>query len=561
MIALFLILVVAETQNTVQKMRIPSTWESVQSSRFDSVWNQPGTDLSKRWTEVYALGTSSVLVAENFGFEVPEGGQIENIKATFVAKTNSTSEIDAVIGTLVQLKKMGGALFSTRVIKTPLTPEGTSINYPLSGEDPLWGGAWNPQDVNSNQFGIRLQVSASHRDMEVLVEKVYVTIDYKNPVENLTPSINKDIHPTKVGVIIGLALIGVFVMSILICGCAAVLKGRLSSRESEEEQTHPFTGEKLEPIQMKSFSLQNVTPINTEITIGEIIHESPTSIIHKGRIVEEKKTVLVACKITKRKPDFLKHEQQMLFTLAHPNVVSTPGIQEVADPDEIHPVFHPFLVMEYADKGTLKTYIAKESTSLQLAHQLSLAIHIGLGLSHIHNKGVIHRRLTSTNLLVDRNNTVKLADFACACFIQKNKKHAFGSEFVDSEIPDDFVKWLAPECIKEKRYTRSSDIWAFGMILFEIFTRGEDPWPDLDVQNTKKAITRGATLEFSSDSNIPSGVVDLFKAMTKYVPAERPSAVNVLSSLRKLLSGVNSINIRDTKWDKQELFLNVELPE
>ncbi|XP_039141550.1 serine/threonine/tyrosine-protein kinase HT1 [Dioscorea cayenensis subsp. rotundata] len=149
-----------------------------------------------------------------------------------------------------------------------------------------------------------------------------------------------------------------------------------------------------------------------------------------------------------------KSEVSFLSRLYHPNVVQF--IAACKKP----PVY--CIITEYMSQGTLRMYLhKKEPYSLSTDTILRLALDISRGMQYLHSQGVIHRDLKSDNLLLNDEMQVKVADFGTSCLETKSRK---------SKGNMGTYRWMAPEMIKEKLYTRKVDVYSFGIVLWELTT-------------------------------------------------------------------------------------------
>ncbi|KAL0442994.1 UNVERIFIED_CONTAM: Serine/threonine/tyrosine-protein kinase HT1 [Sesamum latifolium] len=148
-----------------------------------------------------------------------------------------------------------------------------------------------------------------------------------------------------------------------------------------------------------------------------------------------------------------KSEVALLSRLYHPNIVQF--IAACRKP----PVY--CIITEYMSQGTLRMYLnKKEPYSLSIETILRLALDISRGMEYLHSQGVIHRDLKS-NLLLNDEMRVKVADFGTSC-LETQCREAKGNMGT--------YRWMAPEMIKEKPYTRKVDVYSFGIVLWELTT-------------------------------------------------------------------------------------------
>ena len=120
------------------------------------------------------------------------------------------------------------------------------------------------------------------------------------------------------------------------------------------------------------------------------------------------------------------------------------------------------IITEYMSQGTLRMYLnKKEPYSLSVETILRLALDISRGMEYLHSQGVIHRDLKSNNLLLNDEMRVKVADFGTSCL---------ETQCMEAKGNMGTYRWMAPEMIKEKPYTRKVDVYSFGIVLWELTT-------------------------------------------------------------------------------------------
>ncbi|KAJ7967761.1 Serine/threonine protein kinase [Quillaja saponaria] len=210
-----------------------------------------------------------------------------------------------------------------------------------------------------------------------------------------------------------------------------------------------------------------------------------------------------------------KSEVALLSRLFHPNIVQF--IAACKKP----PVY--CIITEYMSQGTLRMYLnKKEPYSLSTETILRLALDISRGMEYLHSQGVIHRDLKSNNLLLNDDMRVKVADFGTSCLETRchETKGNMGT-----------YRWMAPEMIKEKPYTRKVDVYSFGIVLWELTTAL------LPFQGMTPVQAAFAVSEKNERPPMPAScqpaLAHLIKRCWAANPSKRPDFCDIVSALEK----------------------------
>ncbi|WOK99829.1 serine/threonine-protein kinase HT1 [Canna indica] len=209
-------------------------------------------------------------------------------------------------------------------------------------------------------------------------------------------------------------------------------------------------------------------------------------------------------------------EVAFLSRLYHPNIVQF--IAACKKP----PVY--CIITEYMSQGTLRMYLHKKDPySLSMETILRLALDISRGMQYLHSQGVIHRDLKSHNLLLNDEMRVKVADFGTSC-LETQCRETKGNMGT--------YRWMAPEMIKEKPYTRKVDVYSFGIVLWEL-TTAVVPYQGMTPVQAAYAVSEKNLRPPLSTSCSPV-LNHLIKRCWSANPAKRPDFDYIVSALEKL---------------------------
>lgn len=155
-----------------------------------------------------------------------------------------------------------------------------------------------------------------------------------------------------------------------------------------------------------------------------------------------------------------EREIQIMSRLSHPNIVEILGVQRDKD---------ILLVMEYIEHGSLQNYLKTRPTELNTKQLLNYALDIAKGMKYLGEQKIVHRDLAARNILVVNANHVKISDFGLARRTGANEYYILKT---CRELP---IKWYALESLESGKFSVRSDVWSYGVTLWEMFTKGEEP--------------------------------------------------------------------------------------
>jgi len=156
---------------------------------------------------------------------------------------------------------------------------------------------------------------------------------------------------------------------------------------------------------------------------------------------------------------------------------------------------------------------------------MTLVKGMAAGMLHLHREGLIHRDLAARNILLGSGFQVKITDFGLA---RPNAENTGGNNKTKSETGP--LKWMSPEAIKNRSYSKASDVWAFGVVLYEVLSR-QDPYPDLDPVQAALEVTH-SNLRLPIPPYAPVIVSEIMAGCFQTSADKRPSFAAVYERLR-----------------------------
>uniref|UniRef100_A0A672TXQ2 Tyrosine-protein kinase n=1 Tax=Strigops habroptila TaxID=2489341 RepID=A0A672TXQ2_STRHB len=204
--------------------------------------------------------------------------------------------------------------------------------------------------------------------------------------------------------------------------------------------------------------------------------------------------------------EFLK-EAAVMKEIKHPNLVQLLGVCTLEPPF--------YIVTEYMPYGNLLDYLREcNREEVSAVVLLYMATQISSAMEYLEKKNFIHRDLAARNCLVGENHVVKVADFGLSRLMIGDTYTAHAG----AKFP---IKWTAPESLAYNTFSIKSDVWAFGVLLWEIATYGMSPYPGIDLSQVYDLLEKGYRME--QPEGCPPKVYELMRACWKWNPPDRPS--------------------------------------
>jgi len=226
---------------------------------------------------------------------------------------------------------------------------------------------------------------------------------------------------------------------------------------------------------------------------------------------------------------FLKREIAILKSARHPNIVTFLGVATV---NKDKPNEEALLVMELLSKGPLRNYLMEIKEEICWKHRIQMALDIACAMTYLHSRKIIFRDMKTKNLLLDDNGKVKIIDFGLARVHDKSSrpKTLCGTD-----------EYMAPEVILGLDYGEKSDVFSYGLVLFEIITRTkfgkEIPRTPNDAFGINEEKIKESGL---MPPDCPPYFQELAFFCCKYEEKKRPNFKQVLEFMKKLKLVINN---------------------
>uniref|UniRef100_A0A8C3LHY6 Fibroblast growth factor receptor n=1 Tax=Chrysolophus pictus TaxID=9089 RepID=A0A8C3LHY6_CHRPC len=202
-----------------------------------------------------------------------------------------------------------------------------------------------------------------------------------------------------------------------------------------------------------------------------------------------------------------------------------------------------YVLVEYASKGNLREYLRARrppgmdysfdtcklpEEQLTFKDLVSCAYQVARGMEYLASQKCIHRDLAARNVLVTEDNVMKIADFGLARDVHNIDYY---KKTTNGRLP---VKWMAPEALFDRVYTHQSDVWSFGVLLWEIFTLGGSPYPGIPVEELFKLLKEGHRMD--KPANCTHDLYMIMRECWHAVPSQRPTFKQLVEDLERVLT-------------------------
>lgn len=222
---------------------------------------------------------------------------------------------------------------------------------------------------------------------------------------------------------------------------------------------------------------------------------------------ENKKVAIKTLKQEDTKQDEFVKEVQALKSLHHPKLIQLLAMCSRGEP--------VYIVTELMNKGSLKSYLASaEGQVLTSAHLIYMGSQIAEGMAYLEDRNIVHRDLAARNVLVGDDLVCKVADFGLARII----KDSVYTASRNTKIP---VRWTAPEAAIYQRFSIKSDVWSFGVLLYEMLSRGKMPYEGKNNKEVLDLLSSGFRLP--CPSRCPQNIYRIMMDCWGAEPSKRPS--------------------------------------
>ncbi|XP_063775981.1 ephrin type-A receptor 5 isoform X5 [Pseudophryne corroboree] len=268
------------------------------------------------------------------------------------------------------------------------------------------------------------------------------------------------------------------------------------------------------------------------ITIERVIGAGEFGEVCSGRIkLPGKREFSVAIKTLKvgytdkQRRDFLG-EASIMGQFDHPNIIHLEGVVTKSKP--------VMIVTEYMENGSLDTFLKKNDGQFTVIQLVGMLRGIASGMKYLSDMGYVHRDLAARNILINSNLVCKVSDFGLSRVLEDDPEAAYTTR--GGKIP---IRWTAPEAIAFRKFTSASDVWSYGIVMWEVMSYGERPYWEMTNQDVIKAVEEGYRLP--SPMDCPAALYQLMLDCWQKDRNSRPKFEEIVSMLDKLIRNPSTL--------------------
>uniref|UniRef100_A0A3P8XGV2 Tyrosine-protein kinase n=1 Tax=Esox lucius TaxID=8010 RepID=A0A3P8XGV2_ESOLU len=253
-----------------------------------------------------------------------------------------------------------------------------------------------------------------------------------------------------------------------------------------------------------------------DVILGELLGKGNFGEVFKGTLRDKTPVAVKTCK--EDLPQELKikflSEARILKQYDHENIVKLIGVCTQRQPI--------YIVMELVPGGDFLSFLRKKKDDLKTKQLVKFACDAAAGMAYLEHKNCIHRDLAARNCLVGESNLLKISDFG----MSRQEDDGIYSSSGLKQIP---IKWTAPEALNYGRYSSESDVWSYGILLWETFSLGVCPYPGMTNQQAREQVEKGYRM--SCPQKCPEEVYKVMQKCWEYKPENRPKFADLQKEL------------------------------
>ncbi|XP_077439659.1 ephrin type-B receptor 3b isoform X13 [Vanacampus margaritifer] len=272
------------------------------------------------------------------------------------------------------------------------------------------------------------------------------------------------------------------------------------------------------------------------VKIEEVIGAGEFGEVCRGRLkLPGRREIIVAIKTLKvgytdrQRRDFLS-EASIMGQFDHPNIIRLEGVVTKSRP--------VMIVTEFMENGALDSFLRLNDGQFTVIQLVGMLRGIAAGMKYLSDMNYVHRDLAARNILVNSNLVCKVSDFGLSRFLEDDPTDPTYTSSLGGKIP---IRWTAPEAIAYRKFTSASDVWSYGIVMWEVMSYGERPYWDMSNQDVINAVEQDYRLPPPMDC--PTALHQLMLDCWLKERNLRPKFTQIVATLDKLIRNAASLKV------------------
>ncbi|XP_078267046.1 ephrin type-B receptor 3b isoform X2 [Rhinoraja longicauda] len=349
--------------------------------------------------------------------------------------------------------------------------------------------------------------------------------------------------------IVGSATAGlVFIVAVLVVAFVCIRKRGGGSESEYTEKLQQYSTGHITPgmkVYIDPFTYEDPNEAVREfakeievscVKIEEVIGAGEFGEVCRGRLkLPGRREIFVAIKTLKagyterQRRDFLS-EASIMGQFDHPNIIHLEGVVTKSRP--------VMIVTEFMENGALDSFLRMNDGQFTVIQLVGMLRGIAAGMKYLSEMNYVHRDLAARNILVNSNLVCKVSDFGLSRFLEDDAADPTYTSSLGGKIP---IRWTAPEAIAYRKFTSASDVWSYGIVMWEVMSYGERPYWDMSNQDVINAVEQDYRLPPPMDC--PTALHQLMLDCWVKDRNNRPKFALIVNTLDKLIRNAASLKI------------------
>ncbi|KAL7866990.1 hypothetical protein AOLI_G00148040 [Acnodon oligacanthus] len=291
------------------------------------------------------------------------------------------------------------------------------------------------------------------------------------------------------------------------------------------------------------------------VKIEEVIGAGEFGEVCRGRLkLPGRREIIVAIKTLKvgyterQRRDFLS-EASIMGQFDHPNIIRLEGVVTKSRP--------VMIVTEFMENGALDSFLRLNDGQFTVIQLVGMLRGIAAGMKYLSDMNYVHRDLAARNILVNSNLVCKVSDFGLSRFLEDDPSDPTYTSSLGGKIP---IRWTAPEAIAYRKFTSASDVWSYGIVMWEVMSYGERPYWDMSNQDVINAVEQDYRLPPPMDC--PTALHQLMLDCWVKERNLRPKFSQIVNTLDKLIRNAASLKVvTNTQSGASQPLLDRSVPD